>query len=158
MPARRDFVEAKLLTISDQVVGPSGELQTLVQTWYQPRPEGVEVFNFSVADNHSYFVIAPSSTSAPILVHNADYKQDLLDLAERQKQLRRDLKNAQDRLDDLQGSQPANAIEGMGGFDDYKQARIQAIKDSIEYMNGEFKANNERMNVLLEKIGFPRDS
>ncbi len=41
-----DFIPAAELQIGDQCPGPQGEIQTLVATRLEPRPEGVPVFNF----------------------------------------------------------------------------------------------------------------
>jgi hypothetical protein len=69
---RNAWTEAKNVEVGDSFVGPHGDLQTLADTAYEARPEGIPVFNFQVEDHHSYF--AALSGSAPILVHNAEYE------------------------------------------------------------------------------------
>ncbi len=65
-----DFLPAAELQIGDQCPGPQGEIQTLVATRLEPRPEGVPVFNFEVQHAHTYYVQAEDLQGAPLLVHN----------------------------------------------------------------------------------------
>jgi len=84
---RREWVKAKDLQPGEQCVGlsrkqcgsppgdrcvaPSGELQTLISTAYEPHPEGASVYNLEVSGWHTYFVAGPTAPRAPpILVHN----------------------------------------------------------------------------------------
>ena len=52
------WVEAKDLRVGDVFLGADGKLSTLVQTCREEYVDGIAVYNFEVADNHNYFVIA----------------------------------------------------------------------------------------------------
>ncbi|TVS20748.1 MAG: hypothetical protein EA424_02395 [Planctomycetaceae bacterium] len=65
------FIPAAELEIGDQCPGPQGEIQTLVATRLEPRPEGVPVFNFEVQHAHTYYVQGKDLQGVPVLVHNA---------------------------------------------------------------------------------------
>ncbi len=67
------FTEAKNLKVGTKVTSPHGELQTLVSTVYEARPEGIAVFNFQVEGYHTYYVREHGTRGPPVLVHNADY-------------------------------------------------------------------------------------
>jgi len=67
------FTEAKDLKVGDQVTSPHGELQTLIDTYDEPKPEGVPVFNFQVEGYHTYYVREHGTRGPPVLMHNADY-------------------------------------------------------------------------------------
>ena len=71
------FTHAGKLKVGDRVTGPDGQLQVLAKTERTEHPEGVPVFNFRVADYHTYYAAAPGGT--PVLVHNADYPLDQAD-------------------------------------------------------------------------------
>ncbi|MDR2345475.1 MAG: hypothetical protein LBE18_05360, partial [Planctomycetaceae bacterium] len=67
------YVEAKDLKVGDTFLDANGELSTLAFTERVEFPEGITVYNFTVADNHNYFVIAKTDNFGQtcILVHNA---------------------------------------------------------------------------------------
>jgi hypothetical protein len=69
------YVEAQNLQIGDVFLGPNEELTTLTSTWRQDFPQGVNVYNFTVEDDHNYFVIANyeafQNGAQPVLVHNS---------------------------------------------------------------------------------------
>ncbi|MDR3108867.1 MAG: AHH domain-containing protein, partial [Planctomycetaceae bacterium] len=71
------YVEAKDLKIGDVFIGANGELTTLTGTERVEFPNGVTVYNFTVADNHNYYVIANleayENGASVVLVHNAGY-------------------------------------------------------------------------------------
>jgi hypothetical protein len=71
------YVEAKDLKVGDTFIGANGEPSTLEATERNEYPDGVSVYNFTVEDNHNYFVIANfeafQNGSTPVLVHNASY-------------------------------------------------------------------------------------
>lgn len=73
------YVEAKDLKIGDIFIGPNGEASVLVDTRREAHPEGIDVYNFKVADNSNYFVIANyadfQNGAEPVLVHNAKCTQ-----------------------------------------------------------------------------------
>ena len=64
------FTDAGKPKVGGRAAGPDGQLQALASTERTEYPEGVPVFNFRVAEYHTYYAAAPSGT--PVLVHNAD--------------------------------------------------------------------------------------
>jgi hypothetical protein len=72
------YVEAKDLKIGDAFIAPNNELTILDDTTRKEFPNGVTVYNFTVADNHNYFVIANyeafQNGAQPVLVHNSNNK------------------------------------------------------------------------------------
>ncbi|MDR2346644.1 MAG: HINT domain-containing protein, partial [Planctomycetaceae bacterium] len=70
------YVEAKDLKVGDTFLGANNELSTLAFTERLEFPEGITVYNFTVADNHNYFVIANveayQNGASVVLVHNAN--------------------------------------------------------------------------------------
>lgn len=72
------FVDAGTLQIGTKVTSPDGDLQTLVATTRDERPDGVAVFNFQVNGFHTYYVAARSASPSSewhnriLLVHNSD--------------------------------------------------------------------------------------
>ena len=70
---RAAYVTAGELPVGTIVAGPNGELQTLTTTVREAHAKGVLVYNFRVAEYHTYFVAAKVD-NPPLLVHNAkDY-------------------------------------------------------------------------------------
>ena len=69
------WVEAKDLLVGDVFIGANGELSTLVGIERVELDEPILVYNFSVAGNHNYFVIAADNEygQTSVLVHNAQY-------------------------------------------------------------------------------------
>jgi hypothetical protein len=72
------YVEAKDLKVGDVFIGANGELTTLTETYREEFPNGIMVYNFTVADNHNYFVIANveayENGASVVLVHNSNQK------------------------------------------------------------------------------------
>ena len=72
------YIEAQDLNVGDRFIEPNGETSVLLKTWRETHPEGVDVYNFKVADNSNYFVIANyddfQNGLEPVLVHNANYR------------------------------------------------------------------------------------
>jgi hypothetical protein len=70
------YVEAKDLKVGDVFIGANGELTTLTDTYREEFSNGVTVYNFTVADNHNYYVIANleayENGASVVLVHNAN--------------------------------------------------------------------------------------
>jgi hypothetical protein len=66
---RDDYIEARHLQTGMVVVGPAGQAQTLTATDREEHPQGVPVYNFEVADAHTYFV-SQDGLAAAVLVHN----------------------------------------------------------------------------------------
>ena len=66
------WVEAKDLRIGDVFLGANGELSTLTGLMRVEQSGGIAVFNFEVAGNHNYFVIAKNVEGATtaVLAHN----------------------------------------------------------------------------------------
>jgi hypothetical protein len=77
------YVEAKDLRVGDVFTGANGELTTLTDTHREEFPNGVTVYNFTVADNHNYYVIANleayENGASVVLVHNASGVYTLTD-------------------------------------------------------------------------------
>jgi hypothetical protein len=75
------YVEAKDLKVGDTFIGASNEVSILVTTQRKEFSEGITVYNFTVEDNHNYFVISNYDTFAkgarPVLVHNALNYEDV---------------------------------------------------------------------------------
>jgi hypothetical protein len=73
------YVEAKDLEVGDTFISANNEVSVLVATQRKDFPEGITVYNFTVEDNHNYFVIANleafQNGEQPVLVHNANYHQ-----------------------------------------------------------------------------------
>lgn len=67
------WVEAKDLRPGDVFLGANGELSTLQSTLCVQPTGGIAVFNFEVAGNHNYFVLAKEFELGQtcVLVHNA---------------------------------------------------------------------------------------
>jgi hypothetical protein len=67
--------EAKDLKVGDVFLGANGELSCLANKERVEFPDGITVYNFSVADNHNYFVFANveayENGASVVLVHNA---------------------------------------------------------------------------------------
>ncbi|MDB5342830.1 MAG: tandem-95 repeat protein [Schlesneria sp.] len=66
------FVNASELELGDAVVGPLEEMQVLTGSSREMHLFGIPVYNFRVAEFHTYFVSATADFS-PLLVHNATY-------------------------------------------------------------------------------------
>ena len=74
------WVEAKDLRVGDVFLGANGELSALINIVRVEQEGGIAVYNFSVDENHDYFVIAKGDYGQTcILVHNAWYKEDFKD-------------------------------------------------------------------------------
>jgi hypothetical protein len=69
------YVEAKNLRVGDRFLDSSENLLTLIETRREEFPNGITVYNFTVEDDHNYFVIANyeafQNGSQPVLVHNS---------------------------------------------------------------------------------------
>ncbi len=62
------FVDAGRLTVGDKLLDPEGSILTVENVWIEVTDTPVEVYNFQVADFHTYHV-----GNIGILVHNAEY-------------------------------------------------------------------------------------
>jgi hypothetical protein len=75
------YVDAKDLQVGNIFIGANGELTTLTVTNRVGYPDGITVYNFTVADNHNYFVVASleayENGASVVLVHNADYHSSI---------------------------------------------------------------------------------
>ena len=67
------WVEAKDLKVGDVFIGANGELTTLTNIVRVEQSGGINVFNFTVAGNHNYFILAKEYEYGQtcVLVHNA---------------------------------------------------------------------------------------
>jgi hypothetical protein len=70
------YVEAKNLRVGDRFLDSSENLLTLIDTRREEFPNGITVYNFTVEDDHNYFVIANyeafQNGAQPVLVHNSN--------------------------------------------------------------------------------------
>jgi hypothetical protein len=64
------WVRARELQLGDQIAEPDGGISTVVECHWQRHPEGVLVYNFRVAEHHTYFVRQAGSEAEPVWVHN----------------------------------------------------------------------------------------
>ncbi|WP_145054373.1 polymorphic toxin-type HINT domain-containing protein [Lignipirellula cremea] len=64
------WVNAGELQVGDTVLDHQRQAATVRRTEYEPHPEGVAVYNLTVADSHTYFAGEQRSESSPFLVHN----------------------------------------------------------------------------------------
>src|SRR4051812_7100664 len=76
----RGWVSAGELGAGDLLQEPDGSVSIVVSVDSERRQgQGVAVYNFKVADSHTYFVRAEGSLAEPVWVHNAyDAKRDAL--------------------------------------------------------------------------------
>jgi hypothetical protein len=77
VPQSGYYVEAKDLKVGDTFIGVSNELSTLTATYRKDFPSGITVYNFTVENNHNYFVIANLEAykkgASVVLVHNRPF-------------------------------------------------------------------------------------
>jgi hypothetical protein len=65
------WVKAGDLQVGQQLLTTDGRLATLTATQSEAHPEGISVYNLTVADDHTYFVTAVADDEA-VWVHNTD--------------------------------------------------------------------------------------
>ncbi len=115
------FVTAGELKVGDSVVGPQGELQSVTATTLELHPEGIPVFNFQVADFHTYYVNEYGARAPPVLVHNADYTPDVPQrFADAWKGLR---KAERDIIDDV--------LKGRRGISEFNALSLDTKRTAI---------------------------
>ncbi len=68
------YVLASELSLGARVVGPNEETQTLIASNREEFDRGILVYNFRVAQYHTYYV-SEAVDATPLLVHNARYKK-----------------------------------------------------------------------------------
>jgi len=68
----RGWVVCRELKEGDQLVEPSGGVSTVISARYELHRTGVPVYNFTVAESHTYFVREKGSMAEPVWVHNAN--------------------------------------------------------------------------------------
>ncbi|MFT3788419.1 MAG: polymorphic toxin-type HINT domain-containing protein [Tepidisphaeraceae bacterium] len=67
------WTEAGKLTVGTELAAPDGSTRTVTISTRIEHPEGVTVYNMTVAADHTYFVAdAETSFIRPVWVHNAD--------------------------------------------------------------------------------------
>ena len=64
------YILANALAVGANVIGPNGELQTLVDSRREEFTQGTPVYNFRVSEYQTYYV-AQNIDGTPLLVHNA---------------------------------------------------------------------------------------
>ena len=79
------WVAAEDLQYGNQLESPDGQVETVLGTSTEAEPNGVQVYNFTVANDHTYFV-EPAATDSglttgldAVLVHNSCFRQILID-------------------------------------------------------------------------------
>jgi hypothetical protein len=68
----RGWVVCRELKEGDELTEPFGAITTVISARHETHREGVLVYNFRVADSHTYFVRELGSTAEPVWVHNSD--------------------------------------------------------------------------------------
>ena len=66
------YILANALAVGANVIGPNGELQTLVDSRREEFAQGTRVYNFRVSEYQTYYV-SGTVDALPFLVHNAKY-------------------------------------------------------------------------------------
>ncbi|QDT36050.1 polymorphic toxin-type HINT domain-containing protein [Stratiformator vulcanicus] len=80
--SRAAWIDAGDLKAGEKLIDSKGHFHTLVLSNRINHPEGIAVFNFRVADAHTYYVGSKDSAgSFPLLVHNASYDSHSIDEA-----------------------------------------------------------------------------
>ena len=152
------FTNAGKLKVGDRVTGPDGRMQVLAKTERTEHPEGIPVFNFRVADYHTYYAAAPGGT--PVLVHNSDCA---LDAARAKRDAMKDMLADEDPADaEFYGFKPSGNYthyfeSGMKyhGVGDPKRARQTAKEKAEEFSDKhvltEFEQAPTRTAALIEE-------
>ncbi len=68
---RSDYVSADELIPGDSLTGPAGDSLTFLSFEREDLPDATTVYNFEVAEAHTYFVTPSGNPDAAVLVHNA---------------------------------------------------------------------------------------
>jgi hypothetical protein len=132
------YVEAKDLNVGDIFIGANGEQTTLTATSRKEFPNGITVYNFSVEDNHNYYVIANleayENGAGVVLVHNAEYRKNHnRDLSEEDAPIPRKVKPDSMKPGHIMDKKTMDAIEKKYGRSDDKR---QAFHEYINGMKG----------------------
>jgi hypothetical protein len=69
----RGWIGAGTVAVGDHLRSEDGDDLIVTSNVDEPHPEGLTVFNFEVADDHSYFVADGVGEESFTWVHNADY-------------------------------------------------------------------------------------
>jgi hypothetical protein len=146
------YVEAKDLKVGDTFIGANGEPSTLEATDRKEYPNGISVYNFTVEDNHNYFVIANyeafQNGSMPVLVHNAKYNADGYQHALHPDHIRAAVK---EKSGEITGYNPKTGKP----WDHLKETRaaIKGVSDAIDDIKDKLKYLNLKpeQRSLLEK-------
>ncbi|GHT11366.1 hypothetical protein FACS1894170_04850 [Planctomycetales bacterium] len=168
------YVEAKDLQVGDVFIGANGELTTLTGTERVEYPNGITVYNFTVADNHNYFVVgtleAYQNGASVVLVHNAGYGDTwtVTSSINQSKGLVRAAEEAgtsvQPSVDRLVGQlQQGNLNPGIGTkhlFNGIFEARakdgarvyVRNIENGVEIVGKSNKANQDMVIGLLRRL------
>jgi exosome complex RNA-binding protein Csl4 len=156
------YVEAKDLKVGDIFIGASGELSTLITTSRKDILNGIKVYNFTVENNHNYFVIANyeayQNGANVVLVHNAksSYKTENSVQASSLPVIRKGSKEWKDAVNAIRRDDKVNVRvsnvhdakallkEALGNMNRYKQYSEKIHKYSKGYeMHQQFKGNYE---------------
>ncbi|MBX3420058.1 MAG: hypothetical protein KF752_00740 [Pirellulaceae bacterium] len=140
---RQDWVALGELEIGETLRSADGSAQVLSITIHN---QPTAVYNIEVHGQHVYQV-----GEIALLVHNT-CSGDLVNLGKKNAELRKELIDARNKLDELQGLLPTNAIDSLG-FDEFKQLRIQTLKDGIVAMESQVAQNLTEIDNLLRVLG-----
>jgi len=131
------WVEAADLAVGDQLLQSNGKFAQVVSTRYEAHPDGVTVYNFQVADSHSYYVSAPAARAPPVLVHNASSsygnatKRVAFGLDER-------LDDFVEHVADVRGVRPTpyKELYGKGGvYPDMLESRLHGMMNEAKHID-----------------------
>jgi hypothetical protein len=78
---RAGYVSADELLPDDTLAGPEGERLTFLSAEHQALSDAIPVYNFEVAEAHTYFVTPIGGAGSAVLVHNGLVKCDGADAA-----------------------------------------------------------------------------
>ena len=142
------WVEAKDLRVGDTFLGADGKLSTLTNKVRVEQDGGIAVFNFTVEGNHNYFILAKDFAygQSCVLVHNALTCSQHADL------LRKSMKNAGQRIDDLQ---PHHIVPS--GHPAAEQAREILTRNGIDldsFMNGVGLTRRQHQQQGLARVNY----
>jgi hypothetical protein len=151
------YVEAKDLKVGDTFIGASNEVSVLVATQRKNFPEGITVYNFTVEDNHNYFVIANyeayQNGASVVLVHNAGGIYEFDDLSNSGKKYVGQTNDFDTRLSQHKAAGRLNDINDAitNPIDGNKLTREIAEHKRIQELSGGVPAR------LSEKVSNQRD-
>jgi hypothetical protein len=141
------YVEAGKLRNGDKFLDDNDNTLTLLETYRVDYPDGITVYNFTVEDDHNYFVIANyeafQNGAQPVLVHNSNCDSRIL------------AKNMQDTGTYRYGKQAAHHIVS-GNPRELETARNILAKHKIDinsHWNGVYLPRQKNMQGTYHNGG-----